>query len=87
MEPEKTCQLIGVCAVLHNIAALRNEPINGLLLDEDQPDVAPYHGQENRKALREYICNTFFYFFFFFQQTDLLSNLVKCEHLKYFGNV
>ena len=60
MSPEKTCQLIGACAVLHNIAVLRNEPIDGLLPDEDQPDIAPYHGPENGKAVRDYICNTFF---------------------------
>ena len=60
MNPEKTCQLIGACAVLHNIALLQNEPIHGLLQNEDQPDIAPYHGPENGKAVRDYICNTFF---------------------------
>ena len=60
MNPEKTCQLIGACAVLHNIALLQNEPIGGLLQNEDQPDIAPYHGPENGKAVRDYICNIFF---------------------------
>ena len=62
MNPEKTCQLIGACAVLNNIALLQNEPIDGLLHNEDQPDIGPYHGPENGKAVRDYICNTFFFF-------------------------
>ena len=60
MNPEKTCQLIGARAVLHNIVLLRNEPIGGLLQNEDHPDIAPYHGPENGKPVRDYICNTFF---------------------------
>ena len=59
MSSEKTCQVIGACAV-HNVAALRNEPTDGILCDEDQPVIAPYHGPENGKAVRDYICNIFF---------------------------
>ena len=60
MSPEKTCTLIGACAVLHNIAVQRNEPHDGLFWDEEQPDIAPYHGPEYGKAVRDYICNNFF---------------------------
>ena len=60
MSPEKTCQLIGACAVLHDIAVLRNEPTDGIYCDEDQPVIAPYHGPENGKAVRDYISNMFF---------------------------
>ena len=39
MTPEKTCILIGACAILHNIAILRNEPVDaGFENIEDQPE-------------------------------------------------
>ena len=58
INPEKTCQSIGACAVLHNIS---NEPVDGIYYDEDQPDIVPFHGPESGKVVREYICNTFFF--------------------------
>ena len=60
MSPEKICQLIRACAVLHNIAVFRNEPTDGIHCDEDQQVIVPYHGPENGKAVIDYICNTFF---------------------------
>ncbi len=60
MNPEKTCQSIGACAVLHNIRSLRNEPIDEVYYGNDQPDIVPFHGPENGKVVREYICNTYF---------------------------
>ena len=53
--------MIAACAVLHNITILRNEPTEGIHCDEDhEPVIAPYHGLENGKGVRDYICNTFF---------------------------
>ena len=61
MKPEKTCIVIGACAVLHNIAIQRNEPIDCDARDvDDQPVVAAYCGPENGKAIRDHICNTLF---------------------------
>jgi hypothetical protein len=28
MKPQKVCRIIGACAILHNIALLRNEPLD-----------------------------------------------------------
>ena len=60
MKPEKTCVVVGACAVLHNIAIQRHEPIDYPVIDCEQPDMAAYHGPENGKAIRDYICNTCF---------------------------
>ena len=60
MKPEKTCLVIGACAVLHNIAIQRNEPIDHQVQADEQPAVVAYHGPENGKAIRDHICDTFF---------------------------
>ena len=41
MDPVKVSQLIGACAVLHNIAILRNDMYNPgeAMLENDQPEV------------------------------------------------
>ena len=59
VKPEKTYLVIGACGVLQNIAIKRNEPIDGILPNEDQPDITPYHGPENGKVVRDHVCNTF----------------------------
>lgn len=59
MDPEKVCQLIGACAVLHNIALSFNEPIEDDGNIEDN-DVDEYHGPENGNMIRDHITNTFF---------------------------
>lgn len=61
MKPEKTCQIIGTCAVLHNIAILLKEPKVDYQLEEDnQPDMVAYRGPENGKLIRDHICETYF---------------------------
>ena len=60
MKPEKVCMVIGACAVLHNIAILRKEPLDGDAEADDQPDPICYCGPEDGKAIRDHICNTFF---------------------------
>ena len=62
MKPEKVCVLVGACAVLHNIAVIRNEPMddeNGVA-EFQQPEIEPYHGPETGRVVREHICNSFF---------------------------
>ena len=61
MKPQKVCILIGACAVLHNIAILRNEAdfLNDVE-SYDQPDVLRCNGPNEGSVVREYICNTFF---------------------------
>ena len=60
MTPEKACILIGACATLHNIAILRNEPMDGLDDKEDRPELTQYCGPEDGKAVRDYIYDRFF---------------------------
>ena len=60
MKHGKVCTVIGACAVLHNIAISRKEPVPDLILMDEQPVVAAFHGPENGKAIRNHICNTFF---------------------------
>ena len=45
MRPEKVCMMIRACAVLHNIAILRKEPLYGDAEADDQPDPTCYCGQ------------------------------------------
>ena len=60
MAPEKVCLIIGACAVLHNIAVLQNEPMEGDEdLDEDG-EVEPYNGPEQGLSIRDHIYHTFF---------------------------
>ncbi|XP_068678417.1 putative nuclease HARBI1, partial [Montipora foliosa] len=60
MTPEKACILIGSCATPHNIAILRNEPMDGPDDTEDRPELTQYCGPEDGKAVRDYICDRFF---------------------------
>ena len=61
MHPEKVCQLIGACAILHNIAIAFNEPMEDEEGDEDdQLDVQEYQGRETGHLIRDHIANTFF---------------------------
>ena len=62
VDPAKACKIIGACAVLHNIAILRNEqPFDDDILDEEF-ECEPYHGDEPESGLtiRNHIANTFF---------------------------
>ena len=60
MKPAKVCTLIGACAVLHNIAIIRNEADFDDFFVDEQPEVANYNGPDEGKLLRDHICNTFF---------------------------
>ena len=60
MKPEKVCMMIGACAVLHNVAIIRKEPLDGHVEADDQPDPIQYHGPEDGKVIGDHICNTFF---------------------------
>ena len=62
MDPIKVSQLVGACAVLHNIAIRRNDVYDPRenLLENDQPDVPPYDGPEDGLKIRDYICQHYF---------------------------
>ena len=62
MDPVKVSQLIGACAVLHNIAILQNDMYDPgeAMLENDQPDVPPYDGPEDGLQIRDYICEHYF---------------------------
>ena len=62
MDPVKVSQLIGACAVLHNIAILRNYMYDPgeAMLENDQPDVPPYDGPEDGLQIRDCICEHYF---------------------------
>lgn len=60
MQPEKVCQFIGACAILHNIAIAFNEPMEDLDNDDDDPEVPDYQGPESGRLIRDHIANTFF---------------------------
>lgn len=60
MHPEKVCQFIGACAVLHNIALAFNEPMEDEDENDDDPDVQGYHGPETGQMIRDHITNSFF---------------------------
>ena len=61
MHPEKVCQLIGACAILHNIAIAFNEPMEDEEdYEDDEPDVQEYQGRQRGHLIRDHIANTFF---------------------------
>ncbi|XP_048583370.1 uncharacterized protein LOC116605165 [Nematostella vectensis] len=61
MKPEKVSQLIGACAVLHNIAILRNDIYDGPAAGpDDEPDLNVYQGPEDGKIIRDFISNSYF---------------------------
>ena len=60
MKPEKVSIIIGACAGLHNIAILRNEPLDGHAEADDQLNLVCFHGPEDGKVMRDHIGGTFF---------------------------
>ena len=60
MKPEKVSIVIRACAVLHNIALLRKEPLDGHAEADDRPNLVCLHGPEDGKVIRDHICSTFF---------------------------
>ena len=61
MAPEKVCQIIGACAVLHNIAMLLKEPMEDGEVEDEMNDVNDaYYGPDQGRAVRNHICHTYF---------------------------
>lgn len=64
MKPEKVCRVFGACAVLHNIALTRNEPLEdvcGVHVQQDQPVQVPnFEGEQDGRHIREHIARVFF---------------------------
>jgi hypothetical protein len=53
MKPGKVCRLVIACAVLHNIAIKRNEPLVDNNQDDhhhDQPQIPPFNGQQDGRG-------------------------------------
>ena len=51
--------MMGACAVFHNIAIIRKEPLDGHADADDQPDPICYYGPEDVKVIRGHFCDTF----------------------------
>ncbi|CAC5394832.1 HARBI1 [Mytilus coruscus] len=64
MKPEKVCRIFGACAVLHNIALSRNEPLvndDGAGVRLDQPVQVPaFVGVQDGRNTREHVARVFF---------------------------
>lgn len=61
MKPEKVCRIIGACAILHNIALLRNEPLDADDAQQEQPvDVPGFQGRQDGRIIREHIAREIF---------------------------
>jgi len=61
MKPAKVCKVIIACAVLHNIAIMRKEPLDEQDEQEDaQPQMPPFDGQQDGRGIRDHFANTFF---------------------------
>ena len=62
MKPEKVCRIVGACIVLHNIAIMRNEPlqIDEELEDPEPVEVPAFNGRQDGRGVREHIARTFF---------------------------
>ncbi|CAG2249443.1 HARBI1 [Mytilus edulis] len=61
MKPDKVCRVIGACAVLHNIAVLRKEPLDETPCNNPPPvPVNAYNGPQDGKSVRDYIARSFF---------------------------
>ncbi len=62
MKPSRVCKIISACAVLHNLAIQRNEPLPTLDVNvriREQPNNL-YQGLETGRAVRNHIVNTYF---------------------------
>ncbi|CAG2240561.1 HARBI1 [Mytilus edulis] len=64
MKPEKVCRIFGACAVLHNIALSRNEPLvndDGAGVRLHQPAQVPaFLGVQDGGNTREHVARVFF---------------------------
>ena len=60
MKPDRTCNTIMACAVLHNVALLMNEPD---VVDERQIPIdmdEQYNGAQDGRRIRDFITQTYF---------------------------
>ena len=55
MKPVKICRIIGTCAILHNIALLRNEPLDSDDAQEQPVNIPGFQGRQDGRNIREYI--------------------------------
>ena len=62
MKPVKICRIIGACAILHNIALLRNEPLDADdAQQQEQPvDIPGFQGRQDGRNIREHIAREIF---------------------------
>ena len=59
MAPDRVCNIIGACAVLHNIAILLNEPMEDEELDDEVVEIEPFNGQQRGLLMRDHIRDTY----------------------------
>ena len=85
MRLHRACSFIVAIAVLHTIDILRNEPIvedaKEVVLQEIQPQVEQYEGQQEECRIREYFAN-----FFFIKSTQSMQIRVKSGIHTYYNN-
>lgn len=62
MVPDRVCTIIGACAVLHNICILLGDAMEDADINEhpDRPNQHAHVGQQDGRAVREYIVNNYF---------------------------
>ncbi|XP_062596055.1 putative nuclease HARBI1 [Saccostrea cucullata] len=60
MKPDRACRIIIACAVLHNIAINLGEPEDEDEVEEDQPQVPAFQGQQDGRGVRDYVTQHYF---------------------------
>ena len=60
MKPEKVCRIIGAGAILHNIALLRNEPLDADDAQEQPVNIPGFEGRQDGRNIREHIAREIF---------------------------
>lgn len=62
MKPFRVCRIVIACAVLHNICIALGEPEEAEEADveDNQPQQVPYQGQQDGRAIRDYVARHYF---------------------------
>ncbi|KAL4231460.1 hypothetical protein ACF0H5_009037 [Mactra antiquata] len=60
MKPAKVSRIIVVCAVLHNLQILWNEPEYEDTYNEDQPGGEVYEGRQDGRGIRAHVADHYF---------------------------